>query len=67
MAEYTGNAGTIYTRKADESEPRYEVWFEDFCELGAGPTEAEALEDAGRNTADILALISEAAVKAAGN
>jgi hypothetical protein len=62
MAEYTGKAGTIYTSLADTAEPRYEVWFETFCELGAGPTEAEALQDAFRNTTDILTLISEASV-----
>jgi hypothetical protein len=63
MPEYTGNAGTLYTSLADNSEPRYEVWFENFCELGAGPTEAEALQDAFRNTAEILTLISEAKIK----
>ena len=66
MSEFTGKAGTIYIEKAyyDDRKP-YEVWLEDFCILGDGASEQEALQEAARHTADISDLIKEAIAKVA--
>jgi hypothetical protein len=67
MSEYSGKAGTIYVNVSRNNTPVnrcFEVWYEDFCELGSGATEVEALHNAFANTADILILISEATIKA---
>jgi hypothetical protein len=62
MREFTGKAGNIYIQKCrnPKDDHLYEVWFEDFCIMGNGDSELEALRDASRYTGDILALISEA-------
>lgn len=67
MSEFKGKAGTIYTLIADDDDideggKKWEVWFENFCILGLGHTEKEALEDAIRHTENISTLISEALV-----
>jgi hypothetical protein len=66
IREFTGRAGNIEIRKADDGNDRpYEVWFEDFCILGDGDSALEALHDAWRHTGDIMALISEATLSVA--
>lgn len=68
MSEFTGQAGTIYVEKAgDKPTDGYEVWFEDFCILGKGNSELEALENAGRQTIDILELIVRGMREVAGS
>jgi len=68
MSEFKGKAGWIYIEKAhdvDEGDNQFEVWFEDFCILGLGKTELDALNDAWSHTGDIMVLISEARLKVA--
>lgn len=66
MTEYTGKAGHIYIEKSGERpNDGYEVWFEDFCILGAGASELEALQNAIRHTLQIAKLVTEAAIDAA--
>lgn len=61
MNEFSGKAGTIYIEKPKDTDDwKYEVWFEDLHMLGKGNSKLEALEDAGRNTIDILELIVQA-------
>lgn len=60
MSEFKGKAGRIYVEKADNvDDHKWEVWFEDFCILGTGNTEIDALVDAKGHTADIIGLISQ--------
>lgn len=64
MSEFKGEAGTIYIeRSKDSDEKPFEVWFEDFCILGCGDTDLEALYGAAQHVRDISALIGEAIVK----
>lgn len=63
MSEFSGKAGTIYVEKSKyvaDGESRWEVWFEDFCILGAGNTELEALLDAQRMTLEMGELVGHA-------
>jgi hypothetical protein len=63
ISEYKGKAGTIYLQRsgsASENDPAYEVWFEDFCIIGAGETELGALKDAVMHVADIGNLVASA-------
>lgn len=62
MSEYRGKAGRIYVEQSETEvdSHRYEVWFEDFCILGMGNSELEALEDAARHTQNIGTLIGHA-------
>lgn len=60
MSEFKGKAGTIYVEKDDSNEKPYEVWFEDFCILGVGDSQQEALRDAVGHVRDIGTLVSEA-------
>lgn len=65
MSEFKGNAGTIYTSSPSytiesTSPVRWEVWFEDFCIIGQGGTELEALRDAERITSGMNALVKKA-------
>lgn len=66
MSEFKGKAGTIYTTKSNSvgaDDPRWEAWLEDFCILGLGHTEHEALIDAKRHTTDIRNLIDQALIQ----
>jgi hypothetical protein len=68
MSEFKGKAGTIYVNASrDGNNERvngdFEVWFEDFCILGQGKSEIEALDDAWRHTGDIMALIADARIQ----
>lgn len=58
--EFSSKAGTIYLEKVKAGDREFEVWFEDFCILGTGNSEAEALRQAERHTADIGELIRQA-------
>lgn len=60
MAEFIGDPGSIYTERNPDDDKPWNVWFEDFCILGDGNTESEALEAALRQTNDIATLINEA-------
>lgn len=59
MSEYKGEIGTIYVEVVDGGERR-EVWFEDFCILGAGSSEIEALQAAAEYVADLASLVAGA-------
>ena len=63
--EYTGEAGTIYVEEPDDGSTRddYEVWFEDFCIIGTGKTESEALQSAAIHTGRLSTLILTAMVQ----
>jgi hypothetical protein len=66
ISGFKGAAGTIYIERAEdagEGDRKIEVWFEDFCILGLGHTELEALNDAWSHTGDIMALIADARLK----
>lgn len=66
MSEYKGKAGTIYVEqrpKQSEDDKPYEVWFEDFCIIGNGDSELEALEDAVQHALDIAELANDAITK----
>lgn len=60
MSEFKGKAGTIYIEKVKASDREYEVWLEDFCILGTGNTELEALQNAGQQAVNILEIIVRA-------
>lgn len=63
MSEFSGEAGTIYVSKSKDSDEKpWEVWFEDFCILGTGDSEIEALQDAKRQAESITQLVSNAIV-----
>lgn len=63
MSEFSGKAGTVYIEKVKASDREYEVWFEDFCILGTGNTEIEALQHAKRHAEDIVRLVGNAIVE----
>lgn len=64
MSEFSGDAGTIYIEKSKDADDRkYEVWYEDFCILGIGNSEIEALRDAKRHAEHITQLVSSAIVE----
>lgn len=66
MKEFRGKAGVIYVEqrpKQSEDDKPYEVWFEDFCILGNGDSDIEALQDARQHAEDIVSLISDAIIK----
>lgn len=60
MADFNGPPGNIFTEYHPDDDKPWEVWFEDFCILGTGDLEIEALTDAARHTQDIVTLINEA-------
>jgi len=62
IREFEGKAGNICITRESDICP-FEVWFEDFCILGDGNSELEALNNAWSYTGDIMALISEARLK----
>ena len=64
MSEYKNQAGTIYVEQDNSNDKPFEVWFEDFCIIGTGNSEREALEDAERHLADINTLVKQALLKA---
>lgn len=64
ISEFSGKAGNIYIEEVDDDDDRpYQVWFEDFCIIGKGDTELEALNDAVAHVGDISRLVSEAIVE----
>ena len=68
MSEFTGEAGTIYVNVSRDKNNNpvnrhFEVWFEDFCILGTGNAELEALRAARRQAFAIGGLITEAIEK----
>lgn len=58
---FKGKAGTIYIESSDDGDT--DVWFEDFCIIGQGKSEREALEDAVRHVENIGTLVSTAIVE----
>ena len=65
MSEFRGKAGRIFIEQADTEvdSHRFEVWFEDFCILGMGNSELEALNNAWTHTGNIMALIAAARIQ----
>lgn len=65
MKEFSGDAGTIYIEqrpKQSEDDKPYEVWFEDFCILGNGDSDIEALQNAKQHVEQMTRLVSDAIV-----
>ncbi len=54
VAQFKGEGHTLYVIRENET---LEIWFEDFCILGSGPTVLEALKNADEFTDCLSALL----------
>lgn len=60
MSKFKGDVGTIYTEETEDSDKRWQAWYEDFNIIGLGNTELEALRDAERVTGEMNQLCKNA-------